>query len=214
MQCDRNRARPWRVTPLAAGLAAGLFATACAAAPSAGVLEVGALHHSVTAGFGNWRHVFVRGNLRAGADDPFDAEIVRATRFGDSGTMLVLGDTHRFDELWHGSVSVAGSSGGFFFPQLRDDLTINRKWGARRQLVTTGGATLVNAKDGHRDRSVLLGLSIGPNALLVDLDSNTTTATWRKWLRPRQGFLQLRAQAYRNAFYARRGLEASVFQEF
>lgn len=53
----------------------------------------------------------------------------------------------------------------------------------------------------------------GDNALLVDFNSETLTATWRVWLRPRQG-VQIRAEAYHNPYYDRRGIELSVFQEF
>ena len=233
-----------------------------------GTVEVGALNHQLTAGYPEWRHTFVRGNVRSSANNSWDAEVLRAERFGDSGTLFVLGNTHHFDERWYGNVGISGSSGGFFLPSLRADITANRKWGARSNLITTFGFTVVDAKDVHRDRSVLLGLTyyfdapvilqtgtrmsrsnpgavnsrsdyfaltygsnkkylvsllhsrgneayqlIGANALLVDINSNTSTATWRQWLSRNQGF-QLRAEAYGTAFYKRRGLELAFFHEF
>ena len=54
---------------------------------------------------------------------------------------------------------------------------------------------------------------IGPDALLVGLDSKVDTFTWRQWLRPRQG-VQLRVEQYSTAFYSRRGAELALFQEF
>lgn len=246
--------------PLAPALAQG-------AAPTASV-EIGALRHTLSDGYGSWTHQFVRGTVQAGADDTWNAELVNARQFGDRGTLIVLGNTHRFDERWYGSVFVAGSSGGFFFPHARLDVSASRKWLAQGNLVSTLGLTAVDAKDGHKDRSVLLGASyyfdspwmvegglrinrsnpgqvvsngkylavtygrqqqqivslrygfgseayqyVGANALLVDFDSNVRTATWRKWLRPHQGF-QLRAEAYHNPFYDRRGIELAAFQEF
>lgn len=238
------------------------------AADASGMLEIGALKHTLTAGFPDWRHQFVRGNLRTDVDNLWDADLVHATRFNDAGTMLVLGNTHQFSPLWYGNFSVAASSGGFYFPSLRMDVAANRKWGAQRKLVTTAGLTAFNAKDGHRDRSLLLGLTyyfdiplvieggvrinrsnpgavvsraryvamtygqeqrqiislrhgfgkeayqlIGANALLVNLNSDVSTFTWRQWLRPRQGF-QLRAEKYGTPFYRRRGVELALFQEF
>jgi YaiO family outer membrane protein len=143
-------------------LAAGLAAFSCAAATaqqSTGMLEAGVLQHALSAGFPDWRHAFVRGNLRTSENNVWDADLVHARRFGDTGTMLVLGNTHQFSPLWYGNFSVAASHGGFFLPRLRVDLTANRKWGARSELVTTVGIMAFKAKDGHEDRSVLLGLS-------------------------------------------------------
>ncbi len=232
------------------------------------MVEVGALQHTLTAGFPDWRHQFVRANLRTDPDNLWDADLVHAARFDDSGTMLVLGNTHQFNPAWYTNVSVAASSGGFFFPSLRMDVAVNRKWGAQQKLVTTVGLTAFNAKDGHRDRSLLLGLTyyfdlplvieggirinrsnpgavvsranyvamtygraqhrivalrhgfgeeayqlIGANALLVDLNSNVSTLTWREWLRPQQG-VQLRVEKYSTPFYRRRGVELALFQEF
>jgi YaiO family outer membrane protein len=54
---------------------------------------------------------------------------------------------------------------------------------------------------------------IGPDALLVGLDSTVDTLTWRQWVRPRQG-IQLRLEKYRTPFYSRQGAELALFQEF
>ena len=250
-------------------LASALFGCAGAAlADTASMIEVGALHHNVSAGYGDWDHKFVRANVRSAPGSLWNGELVHARRFGDSGTLAVLGHTRDFGQLWYGSASIASSSGGFFFPSLRLDLTAHRRWGAQHKLVTTAGLTMFNAKDGHRDRSVLLGAAyyfdlplvleggvrfnrsnpgavtsranylaatygrdkeriisfqhgfgreayqlIGPDALLVGLDSKVDTLTWREWLRARQGF-QLRAERYSTPFYHRQGIEFALFQEF
>lgn len=262
MQPDLTLARALLCALLAAGPA---FAQD---GPASATLDAGALRHTLSDGYGSWTHQFVRGVLQTGAADTWNAELVHARQFGDSGTLVVLGNTHRFDDRWHASVSLAGSSGGFFFPHARLDLSASRKWLANKNLVGTLGVTAVDSKDGHRDRSVLLGASyyfdspwvleagvrvnrsnpgrvmsngkylaatygrhrqqivslrygfgseayqyVGPDALLVDFSSRVWTATWRTWLRPRQG-IALRAEAYRNPYYARRGVELSAFQEF
>ena len=142
--------------PLLAALALACCASQ-ALADTSGMIEAGVLQHTLTANFPDWRHQFVRGNFRSGPDDLWDADLVHATRFADSGTMLVLGNTHQFTPLWYSNLSIASSSGGFFLPRLRLDVTGNRKWGAQSQLVTTAGLTAITAKDGHKDASVLLG---------------------------------------------------------
>jgi hypothetical protein len=45
--------------------------------------------------------------------------------------------------------AAAGSSGGFFFPALRVDAQLNKKWLARRQLITSVGGGYFKAKDVH-----------------------------------------------------------------
>ena len=146
----------YRVAVLAACLGCS---NSVAAADDGGMIEAGALRHTLTAGFQGWRDQFVRGTLNTGGGNWWNADLVHATRFDDSGTLLALGHTRQFGERWYGSAGIASSSGGFFFPSMRVDLTANRKWGEHRKLITTVGLTAFNAKDGHRDRSVLLGVT-------------------------------------------------------
>ena len=253
-------------TCLAALLVAG---SAAAQAVPTGMVEAGLLHHSLSDGFGSWDQQFVRGTLRTSGSTVWNADLVNARQFGAHGTLVAAGVTHDFDQDWYGSL--AGSYGSsFFYPQARGDVVINRKLGETRNVVATVGATAVNARDGHRDRSLLLGLSwYLPNAwvlqggtrinrsnpggvmanvkyvaatwgynkqqyvalrydmgqeayqyigagsadLLVNFRSNVFSGTWRKWLAPSYGF-QLRAEAYHNPFYDRRGLEVALFKEY
>ena len=260
MPCLRNKTF-LPILLLAAGSASAQQANA--------TLEAGLLHHSLSSGYGNWQQEFVRGTLRSSDSTAWNAELVNAREFGAHGTLFGAGVTHTFDADWYGSLG--GSFGsGFFYPQGRLDATLNRKLGADRSVVATLGLTGVNAKDGHRDRSVLMALSwylpnatvleggvrvnrsnpggvmanshylalthgydkqqyltlrygageeayqyIGAGAgdLLVNFRSHVLTGTWRKWINPHQGF-QLRAEAYHNPYYNRRGVEAALFQEF
>ncbi|WP_051294118.1 YaiO family outer membrane beta-barrel protein [Pseudoduganella violaceinigra] len=242
---------------------------AAAQGGSSGTVEAGLLHHSLSDGYGNWNQQFVRGTLRTSDATVWNADLVNARQFGAHGTLVVGGVSHVFNEDWYGSLA-ASSGSGFFYPQGRGDAVINRKLGAERNVIATLGLTAVNARDGHRDRSLLLGLSwYLPNALvlqggtrinrsnpggvmanskyvamtwgydkqqylslrydtgeeayqyigagtadlLVNFRSNVFSGTWRKWLAPDYGF-QLRAEAYHNPFYNRRGLEAALFKEF
>jgi YaiO family outer membrane protein len=254
------------------GLAAMLLARGGAAAePSSasGTVEAGLLHHSVSAGLGDWNQQFVRGTLRTSDATVWNADLVNAQQFGAHGALAAGGVTHVLDEDWYGSLAASYGS-GFFYPQARADAVINRKLGSERNLVASVGLTAVNAHDGHRDRSLLLGLSwylpsawvlqggmrinrsnpggvmantkyvaatwgynkqqyivlrydmgeeayqyigAGTADLLVNFRSNVLSGTWRKWLAPTYGF-QLRAEAYHNPYYNRRGLEAALFKEF
>lgn len=124
-----------------------------------GYLEAGILNHSLTSGYPGWNGQFVRGVLHSDEKNTWNAEIVNLSEFGDNGTLFVVGNTHDIDEKWFSSASVSSSSGGFFLPELRLDVSINRKWLDQLNLVTTAGVTMVNAKDTHQDRSVLLAVS-------------------------------------------------------
>jgi len=250
-------------------LAAGLCVAAAAQAAPSGMVEAGLLHHSLSGSYGNWQHQFVRGTLRTSDATVWNGDLVNAKAFGGHGKLLAVGATHVFSPDWYGSAGASVGS-GFLYPESRFDLAVNRKLGADSKLVATAGMTAINARDGHRDRTLLLGLTYymadalvldggirfnrsnpgrvmanskhiamtygrdkqqyltlrygmgeeayqyigaGSTDLLVNFRSNVTTATWRKWLNPRQGF-QLRAEAYHNPYYNRRGLEAALFQEF
>ena len=124
-----------------------------------GYLEAGMLHHSLSSGYPDWNGQFVRGVLHSDEKNTWRSEIVNLGEFGDSGTLFVVGNTHDIDEKWFSSASVSTSSGGFFLPELRLDVAINRKWLEKLNLVTTAGVTRVNAKDTHQDHSVLLAAS-------------------------------------------------------
>lgn len=128
-------------------------------AETSGSLEAGGLHHSLTARYQNWNGQFIRGVLRSDSNNVWGAEIVDSREFGDEGTLLVLENTHTFNDRWYSAVSASGSNGGFYLPRLRLDVTVSKKWLTRRNLVTSIGVTAVNAKDGHQDRSMLLSTS-------------------------------------------------------
>lgn len=124
-----------------------------------GHLEAGMLNHSLSSGYPDWNGQFVRGVLHSDEKNTWHAEIVNLSEFGDTGTLFVVGNTHDIDEKWFSSAGVSASSGGFFLPELRLDVAINRKWLEQLNLVTTVGVTRVNAKDTHQDHSALLAAS-------------------------------------------------------
>jgi len=124
-----------------------------------GSIEAGVMHHRLSAGYGSWNGQFVRGALQTGENTVWNGELLNTAQYGDSGVLAAAGVTHTLNDKWFVSGAVSTSGGGFFLPRLRLDLTLNRKWLDALNLVTTVGFTAVNAKDEHRDRSVLLAAS-------------------------------------------------------
>jgi YaiO family outer membrane protein len=129
------------------------------AEPSSGYIEAGLLHHTLSAGYPSWQGLFLRGGWRSDPDNFWSAELVSSQQFDDQGTLAVLGNTHTINERWYTNASISSSNSGFYLPNLRMDISANRKWLERLNLVTTVGLTGIDARDGHKDRSVLLAAS-------------------------------------------------------
>jgi YaiO family outer membrane protein len=125
-------------------------------APRSGSIEAGVMFHSLSNGYGVWNGRFLRGVL-TDKKNVWSAELADLSQFNDRGQLIVAGVTHTLNEDWFVSGSAATSSSGFSLPRLRLDATANYKWFEKRNLVTTLGLGFVDSKDGHRDRSVLLG---------------------------------------------------------
>jgi YaiO family outer membrane protein len=111
----------------------------------------------LTNGFPPWAGAYLRLITKAGGRDTLYLEVLRQREFGDTGTYFSAADSHTLNDDWYWFAAVAGSSGGFFFPALRVDAQLNKKWLARRQLVTSFGGGYFKAKDAHRDSSVSIG---------------------------------------------------------
>jgi YaiO family outer membrane protein len=119
-------------------------------------VESGGSYMSLSNGYGYWaggysRVVYDRGN------DVWNGELNAQHEFGDAGAYFAVGDTHTFNSDWYGALTFGSSAGGFFWPRYRTDGLLNKKWMARKQLITTGGFTYYAAKDVHRDRVFYLG---------------------------------------------------------
>lgn len=121
-----------------------------------GSVEAGGKYYTLTDGQPDTAGVYTRGILDVGNADTWSGEIVHLDRFNDTGTFFSIGDTHTFNALYYGNVTVGSSSGGFFWPRVRVDASLSRKWLARQNLVTTIGFGYYDAKDIHSDKSVLL----------------------------------------------------------
>jgi YaiO family outer membrane protein len=119
-------------------------------------VEVGGSYRQLTNGFGDWSGGYARGVLTTEANT-WNAEVNGQHEFGDGGVYLAAGDTHNFNSVWYASLTIGSSVGGFFWPRFRADAFVNRKWGTRKQLITTLGYGYYASKDVHRDQSVFIG---------------------------------------------------------
>lgn len=119
-------------------------------------VEVGGSYRQLTNGFGDWSGGYAHGVLTTGKNI-WSLEANGQHEFGDGGVYLAAGDTYNFNSDWYASLTVGSSVGGFFWPRFRADAFVNRKWGARKQFVTTLGYGYYAAKDVHRDQSVFIG---------------------------------------------------------
>jgi YaiO family outer membrane protein len=119
-------------------------------------VEAGGSYRQLSNGFGRWSGGYARGVLAQGKNI-WNGEVNGQHEFGDAGVYLAAGDTYNFNSDWYASLTLGSSVGGFFWPRFRADAFVNRKWAARKQLITTFGFGYYAAKDVHRDRSFFLG---------------------------------------------------------
>ncbi len=119
-------------------------------------VESGGNYLVLTDGFGNWTGGYARGVITQ-KNNTWNAEINGQHEFGDAGVYFGAGDTYNFNPDWYGSLTLGSSAGRFIWPRFRADGFINKKWMARRQLITTFGFGYYAAKDVHRDHSFFIG---------------------------------------------------------
>jgi hypothetical protein len=119
-------------------------------------VEGGGNYLALTNGFGNWTGGYARGVVAQGKNI-WNAEVNGQREFGDAGVYFGAGDTYNFNPDWYGSLTLGTSAGGFFWPRFRADAFLNKKWLARKQLITTAGFGYYAAKDVHRDHSFFVG---------------------------------------------------------
>lgn len=147
-----HRRRPLGVLRGALAPCLGLIALAGQAAEGiGGELEAGGIYYKLNDGFADTHGAYVRGRLDASAANQWRAEAVELSRFGEDGFYAAVGNVHQFDADWFSSLTIGSSSGGFYWPEIRTDASLSRRWLAGRNLVTTVGITYFDAKDIHSD---------------------------------------------------------------
>lgn len=120
-------------------------------------LELSTGFESLSAGYGNWRDVTLRGTY-ALPSHTLQGEISVNRRFNTDGVFVGLSDTFTLNEDWYANVAAGLGDGAFYLPKYRVDATLYKKWLPQRNLVTSIGAGQYKAPDGHTDNSLALGL--------------------------------------------------------
>ena len=120
-------------------------------------LELSTGFQNLSAGFGSWRDVTLRGTYGL-PSHLLQGELSLTRRFNTDGVFVGLGDTYTFNEDWYANFSAGFGDGAFYLPRYRLDATLYKKWLASRNLVTSVGAGFYKAPDGHSDSSISLGL--------------------------------------------------------
>jgi YaiO family outer membrane protein len=119
-------------------------------------VEVGGSYLPMSNKFGHVSGGYGRGSITQGKNVWF-AEINGQHEFEDEGVYFAVGDTHTFNHDWYGSLTVGSSAKGFFWPRLRVDGFLNKKWFERGQFITTAGFGYYESKDIHRDHTFYAG---------------------------------------------------------
>lgn len=115
-------------------------------------VEGGGIYYDLTDGFESTTGEYFRARIESSPVNAWAIDITNLDRFGDDGTQFSLGNTHIFSDRTYTQLSLASSSGGFFFPRLRVDGALSYKWFDDKRLVTTVGAGYFDAKDVHEDK--------------------------------------------------------------
>jgi YaiO family outer membrane protein len=122
-----------------------------------GFIETGLNYHILTDGQEDWFGQYLRGAVDIEHRNIVTYEVVHEEEFGDDGTFFSVGLTHVLNPDWYGSLSVGTSAGGFFWPKVRVDAFVSKKWLEQRNLITTIGFGYYDAKDVHYDFSAFIG---------------------------------------------------------
>ena len=124
-----------------------------------GYVEVGGNYHTLSDGYGTWNGQYLKGEVQSDPYNRWSAEVLSQREFGERGYYGSVGNTHVIDQDWFTVLSVGGGtpSDATFMPRYRVDGFINRKWLARRQLITTFGLGYSKAMQTYNDKSMFLG---------------------------------------------------------
>ena len=120
-------------------------------------LELSTGVQNLSAGFGSWSDVTLRGIYGMGPH-LLQGEVSVNRRFNQGGTFFGLSDTYTFNDDWYGSIALGFGDGAFYLPRYRVDATVYKKWLPQKNLVTSIGAGQYKAPDGHIDNTLSVGL--------------------------------------------------------
>ena len=120
-------------------------------------LELSTGFQNLSAGFGNWRDVTLRGTYGL-PSHVIQAELSLNHRFNKDGAFIGLSDTYTINDDWYANLAVGFGDGAFYLPRYRVDATLYKKWLPQRNLITSIGVDQYKAPDGHTDNTLSLGL--------------------------------------------------------
>lgn len=120
-------------------------------------LELSTGVQNLSAGFGRWSDVTLRGTYGL-PSHVLQGEISLNRRFDMDGVFVGLSDTYNINDDWYANLSLGFGNGAFYLPRYRVDATIYKKWLPQKNLVTSVGVGQYKAPDGHTDNSLALGL--------------------------------------------------------
>ena len=119
-------------------------------------LELSTGFQNLSAAFGSWRDVTLRGTYGL-PSNVLLAELSLNHRFNKDGRFIGVSDTYTINDDWYASFALGFGDGAFYLPRYRVDATLYKKWLPRRNLVTSIGVGKYEAPDGHSDNSMTLG---------------------------------------------------------
>lgn len=134
--------------------------------PGSSWIEAGGFYHPVSGNFGDWKGAYARAVI-SGVRNVWYLEAKTQEAFRDRGSSASISNVHTFSERIYTQVGVGGGTGAYVLPDLRVDASISLKLGRSKSVVTTVGATLVDAKANFTDKAIFGALAwyAGPSVL-------------------------------------------------
>lgn len=140
-------------------------------------MEAGVFHHTVSNDYGDWSGAYARAVLPVGGRDILYGDAVSQRAFGDRGSYVALADRH---EWGGGFFTIASAGHGFearFFPEWRADAIAGQRFGSRKNVVATAGASYVKSRDVYRDLAAVGSLSVYLTGIVIEAGARWNTST-------------------------------------
>ncbi len=122
-------------------------------------VELYSAYNRLSAGYGNWREVGLRGIYEVGQHQ-IAGELASMTRFNQDGRYLGVGDTVVLDTDWYASLAVGAGDGATYLPRYRVDGFLHRKLLPAKNLVTSLGLGHYKSPEGYRNDNISLGATL------------------------------------------------------
>lgn len=95
-------------------------------------------------------------------------------RFGDRALVYSAAAAQDLGSRWLIVGGAGSSTSGLAYPRLHADVGVGRKWGSRRQLLTTATVALQDARDVHRDLSAVGEVTLYGDGLVAQVGARAT----------------------------------------